>query len=33
VASGHKLPLKLTLTDITTSQHVVHRVRWVTIVK
>ena len=33
LASGHKLPLKLTLTDITTRQHVVHRVRWVTIVK
>lgn len=33
LASGHTLPLDLTLTDITTSKHVVHLVRWVTIVK
>lgn len=33
LASGHKLSLNLTLTDITTSKHIVHRVRWLTIVK
>jgi plastocyanin len=33
LASGHKMPLSLTLTDITTSKHVVDRARWVTIVK
>jgi hypothetical protein len=33
LASGHKLPLDLTLTDITTTKQVVHLVRRVTIVK
>jgi hypothetical protein len=33
VASGHDVPLSLSLTDITTTRRVIHRVRSVTIVK